>query len=113
MHDWVKGLLSVRRSHPALMTGEEQVLHADQDVLVYVRGRALDDGCSADGGERVVVAVNKGDRTAEFVMPADHTALEHCGNQRILLGKGVSFDLEGEGIRLIIPAGASAVAAFN
>lgn len=109
MHDWVKSLLDVRHSHPALMTGEEQVLRADTDLLVYVRGSALQQGCSANVGERVVVVVNKSDRAETFAMPVDHTALEHCGEEQLLLGYGASFHIEGDNARVTIPADASAV----
>jgi glycosidase len=81
MHDWVKGLLDVRRSHVALQSGDEQVLKADANVLVYVRGRNLQAGCSAqDAEERVLVLVNKGDRAETLDIPMSYTAVSSCQN---------------------------------
>lgn len=113
MHDWVKGLLDLRRSHAPLMTGQEQVLRADQDVLVYVRGTQLQQGCSTGAGERVVVVVNKGDHAATFTMPVEQTALEQCGDVKILLGTDASLRAEKDGVHIVVPANASAVATFN
>ena len=79
MHDWVKGLLELRRAHGALQSGEQQVLEAGADTMAYVRGGNLRWGCAASGGEgRMLVVVNKGDKEETLDLPMNHTALAEC-----------------------------------
>jgi glycosidase len=114
MHDWVKGLLDLRHSHAALQTGEEQVLRADTNLLIYVRGDQLQQGCAAKGpGERVVVVVNKADQPQTLTVPEALTALEGCSVKERLWGTGASFQVEDGTVHIVIPANASAIASFN
>ncbi len=46
---YAKNLIALRREHPALRTGDLQVLHADADVVLWQRSTA---------GQRLLVAVN-------------------------------------------------------
>src|SRR5258708_34306468 len=68
----LKTLLAIRGSHPALQTGEEQLLHPDQNVLVYVRTLHS----PAQGNQRVLIAVNKGSQSADTVVNIENTAID-------------------------------------
>jgi neopullulanase len=79
---WTSGLMALRGAHPALKTGIEQNLFADNDAFVFVRtpGEA---GCSSDhasgpANERVVVVVNKGTQSKTLDLPTEQTALAGC-----------------------------------
>lgn len=114
MHDWVKGLLTLRRAHTVLQTGEQQMLKADTHVLIYVRGNQLQQGCAANNsGERVVVVVNKADQPQTLTVPEALTALEGCKVKEPLWGTDASFHVERGAVSVIIPANASAIASFN
>ena len=112
MHRWVKGLLDLRRSHTALQTGEEQVLWAHKDLLVYIRGDRLHQGCSSQSNERDLVVTNKGDEPRTFTVPVDNTGLDGCAMKERLWG-AASFQVEGDTVRIVIPAKTSAIASFN
>ncbi len=114
MHRWVKGLLDLRSSHAALQTGEEQLLRADRNLLVYVRGSVLQHGCSVGpSGERVLIVTNKGNQAQTFTVPIDDTGLEGCVMKERLWGTGASFEVEGNAVRIVIHADTSAIAAFD
>jgi len=114
MHDWVKGLLDLRRSHPALSNGEEQVLQAGPNVLAYVRGQGLKSGCSTQtGGDRILVLINKGDRAETMDLPMEHTALEDCRDTRFLFGAKASFQANGSMLHVTLPPSATAMVELN
>ncbi|WP_433966756.1 alpha-amylase family glycosyl hydrolase [Tunturiibacter gelidiferens] len=75
-------LLALRHSHPALQTGDEQLLHADQNVLVYVR--TLHTPTQPD--QRILVAVNKAAQPSDTIVNIDDTALEGAQHANILYG---------------------------
>lgn len=113
MHHWVKGLLALRRSHAALQTGEEQVLWARKNLLVYIRGDNLHQGCSAAlPNERDLVITNKGDEPRTFNLPVDDTGLSGCTVKEYLWGTA-SFQVNGDTIRIAIPAKSAAIASFD
>jgi len=109
IHDWVKGLLDVRRSHEALQSGGEQVLRVDQNVLVSARGRKLEAGCSELTGERVLVFVNKGDKPESFDLLTGFTAISGCHNVKRLLGAEISAQLEQGAMHVTLPPSSSAL----
>jgi len=53
-------LLTLRRAHPALSTGDIVLLPAEGDVLAYERRH---------GAERLIVALNLGERTQHLALP--------------------------------------------
>lgn len=114
MHHWVKGLLDLRRSHSALQTGDEQVLWAHKDLLVYIRGDKLRQGCSAaaQSSERDLVVANKGTKPRTFTIPIDNTGLDGCAIKERLWG-AASFQIERDTLRINIPAKTSAIASFK
>ncbi len=85
MYDSVHGLLAVRARYAELQTGAEQVLHADADTLVYVRGAQLGTGC-ATGGGRMLVALNKSSEARTVTFSTAETALEGCVQKEAVLG---------------------------
>lgn len=114
MHDWVQGLLNLRHAHTALQTGEEQTLAADRNVLIYLRGDALQQGCAAkSAGERIVVAVNKASEPQTITIPEAMTALDGCSMKESLWGTDASFHVTEGAVRITIPAKASVIASFN
>ncbi|WP_158793122.1 alpha-amylase family glycosyl hydrolase [Granulicella sp. L60] len=75
-------LLTLRRSHPALQEGTEQLLHADRNVLVYVRTLST----STHANQRILIAVNKGSEASDIIIPTDATDLQDAHQSDILLG---------------------------
>jgi glycosidase len=75
-------LLALRRAHPALQSGDEQILHADQSVMAYVRTIKTPTGQK----QQVLVAVNKADRPEDIVINIDETVLEGAQHANTLLG---------------------------
>jgi neopullulanase len=103
MYDWVHGLLAVRRSQPALQTGEEQVLPGSDQVLAFVRGSALESGCSS--GERVVVLVNKGEQAESVTLTETNTALDGCKSAKLLWGAEAPVRVAEDAVQVAVPAG--------
>ncbi len=79
--DSLKKLLALRRLHPVLQSGDEQVVHADADALVFVRSLT-----SAGAVEHIVVAVNKARAARSVQVLTDATALEGLQHANVLQG---------------------------
>ena len=75
--DALQALLQMRRTHPALQSGSEQVLDVSKDVMVYAR---------VLGAERIVVAVNKSKAAQDISVVTDATDLEDAKGVQVLLG---------------------------
>ena len=101
MYDHVHGLLDMRARYPELQTGEEQVLHADADTLVYARGARLGTGCATDSG-RMLVALNKASEAQIVTFSTAETALDSCTQKQAVLGT-----IKQSGEQWTIPPGAS------
>jgi hypothetical protein len=78
MHNWVQALLKLRGEHTGLRDGEEQVLKADGDVLVYVR---------SDAKEKLLIAVNRKDSAQPVPVPMGDTVLSGVSHAEVLFGK--------------------------
>jgi glycosidase len=75
---WTSGLLAVRAAHPALQTGIEQNLFADDDVFAFVRSPDAA-GCSANhASDRLLIVVNKAAQSKVVDLSLDETALTGC-----------------------------------
>ena len=79
---WTSSLLALRNTHPALETGIEQNLFADEDAFAFVR-TPTESGCSSDhssspSNERFLIVVNKGTQLKTLDLPTDMTALAGC-----------------------------------
>jgi glycosidase len=75
---WTSGLLKMRASYPALQTGIEQNLFADEDVIAYIRSTD-ETGCATDQHtDRLLIVVNKGGQSKVVDLPMEETALAGC-----------------------------------
>jgi glycosidase len=105
---WFAELTRLRREHPALTCGGEQVLAANQDWLVTVRDlrhEAATD-CDARLGKthaegRVLVALHRGSAAATLDVPVRETWMEGCRLAKPLLGSAEdTITAEGGGLQL-------------
>jgi glycosidase len=78
----LQNLLTLRRLHPALQTGDEQVLHADNDVFIFVRTWLV----SAGASQHILVAVNKSHASQSVTMTTDDTAIAGLQQAKTLQG---------------------------
>lgn len=79
---WTSGMLALRASHPALETGLEQDLFADNDLFAFVRAPEVA-GCSPSnkhnpGAKRLLIVVNKAAKSKSLDLPVEDTALAGC-----------------------------------
>jgi glycosidase len=79
---WISGLLSLRAEHPALESGLEQNLFADQDLFAFVRSPdgtgCLPDHSAARRNERILVVTNKAAMMKALDLSVEQTALAGC-----------------------------------
>ena len=106
MYAWVQRLLQLRALYFELQTGDEQVLAADENVLITVRGNDLREPCGAGHG-RVLVAINKADTVQTVDLVTAKTALEGCAAAVSLLGEAHAGMTERGARQLTVPPGAS------
>jgi glycosidase len=79
---WTSEMLALRASHPALKTGLEQDLFADDEVFAFVRTAEAED-CSPShkhdsGAKRLLIVVNKAAKSKSLDLPVEDTALAGC-----------------------------------
>jgi glycosidase len=75
---WTSSLLKLRSTHPALQTGIEQNLFADEDVIAFVRSPD-EAGCAPDHSSgRLLIVVNKAEKSKVVDLPVEETALAGC-----------------------------------
>ena len=106
MYAWVQHLLMLRAHSPELQTGDEQVLAADDNLLLAVRGSELQKPCGAGRG-RVLLAVNKADTARTLNLRTAETALEGCAAPVSWLGDAQVGAAGGEARQLTVSPGAS------
>jgi glycosidase len=79
---WVNMLFGFRKQHPALQTGEQQNLFADDNAFAFIRTQDIHNGCSgADQGgklERFLIVINNSDHTRQLSINTQETAAERC-----------------------------------
>ncbi len=108
MFDWVQHLLQLRAQTPELTEGQQQLLHADADTLLYVRGMRLDKGCNSSQNPRVLIAANKAATTKQISFNIADTALAGCGKGETKLGTMIVPAAGTDGIlTLTVPPGAA------
>ena len=107
MFAWVQHLLQLRAQMPELNTGQEQVLHADTDTLVYVRGVRLSEGCAA--ATRVLVAINKSSSPESVTFQTGDTALAGCNAATPVLGSMEAHPAANGELQLTVPPGATVI----
>ena len=82
----VSRLMHFRAEHPALLTGQQQNLFADDSAFVFLRSADIHSGCTVDGPTRILVAINKANQPRELSIPTPLTALENCTQLKPELG---------------------------
>ena len=102
---WTSGLLKLRSTHPALQTGIEQNLFADDNAFVFVRSTSAS-GCSADRSkETFLIAVNKQQRSRMIQLTEDGTSLAGCSEfHAVAPAGGTSPTVDGDKLRIEEPA---------
>ncbi|MGO9445849.1 MAG: alpha-amylase family glycosyl hydrolase, partial [Thiobacillaceae bacterium] len=79
---WTSGMLALRASHPALKTGLEQNLFADDDVFAFVRtpdaGSCSSSHSSDPSKERLLIIVNNAKHSESLELSMEWTALAAC-----------------------------------
>lgn len=90
MYSWVSDLTHMRREHPALMCGGEQVLSAGKDWFVMMRdaAKAPIASCAAGSNERVLVAFHRGDAAWSQQVKLDETWMQGCHLQPPVVATG-------------------------
>jgi glycosidase len=75
---WTLGLLALRAAHPALQTGIEQDLYADENLFAFVRA-PQEAGCpSSHSSMRLLIVANKAATKQNAHLPMTETALSGC-----------------------------------
>ena len=78
VHNWVEGLLHFRDSQPVFGDGGQQDILYNATTMVYLRARDLNQGCKAGDSDRVLVAINDGDKAETLKIDPADTALAGC-----------------------------------
>ncbi len=102
IHDWVKNMLSIRRSSPELSGGEQQIIWSDSGTIAFVRGSALSSGCDSLH-RRVLVFLNKSAKATKVSLPTDGTSLSNCKSTTVLLGNQESIKLQDQRLQAKLP----------
>ena len=91
MYVWVEHLAALRRAHPALSCGAEQVLASSDDWIIFTRdsSRATDASC-ANAHERVLIAIHRGPNVASTTVPIGETLMSGCQIEQPYVASGTS-----------------------
>jgi neopullulanase len=91
MYAWVAHLAALRRAHPTLSCGAEQVLASSDDWIIFTRdsGHATDASC-ANGHERVLIAIHRGPNVASTTVPIGETLMSGCQIEQPYVASGTS-----------------------
>ncbi len=95
MFEWTRDLLRLRREHAALRRGAQLDLHFDDDSYAYAR---------REGGETVVVALNRSAAPKEVSFPASYLDARDGARLAPLLGATDSPSAAAGSLRLTVPA---------
>jgi neopullulanase len=109
MFAWVKMLFGFRKQHPALQTGEQQNLFADDNTLAFIRTQDIHNGCSVanrDGNlERFLIVINNSDHPTQLNINTQETAAEGCVHFVSVLSSsnnsGVGPSMDGTTLHLV------------
>lgn len=105
----LQALIALRRSHPALQLGNQQILHVDHDVLVYVRSLQT----APSPTKNILIAINKGSQAADTRIELKGTALEVSTRSRVLLGASDAISMSGGEMSLHIAPSAAVIAELD
>lgn len=79
---WASSLFQFRKQHPALQTGEQQNLVADDSAFVFIRARDIRRGCSSidhdKESERFLIVTNDSDQPRRLSIDTQETAAQGC-----------------------------------
>lgn len=79
LHDWVRAVMLLRQRTPALQTGVQQMLFADNDTLAFTRGPERSRNClTSPNEERYMIVVNNNIATKNIEIPLQASAAEGC-----------------------------------
>jgi glycosidase len=95
MFEWTRDLLRLRREHAALRRGSLTDLHFDDDSYAYAR---------RDGGETVVVALNRAAAPKEMSIPAAYLDARDGARLEPLLGAADRPVVAAGNLKLMVPA---------
>jgi glycosidase len=90
----LQNLLTLRRLHPALQVGDEQVLHVENDILIFARTDV--------SKQRIVVAVNKARASRSVTFDTDDTVLAGVHHASPLLGDSGTSSIAPHSITLLL-----------
>ncbi len=108
-------MLALRKEHPALKSGFEQDMFADNDAFAFVRSAAGEVGCDANQkADRELVVVNKAPTAKTINLPLADTALAGCSEfQAEAPATGGAPQVRGGNLRVEEPAESLTVYSVN
>lgn len=111
VHSWVKGLLQFRDSQPVFGDGGQQDIEFSRRTMVYLRARHLTAGCGPDTTDRVMVAINDGNKGTTLRIAPKDTALEGC--TQFLPAAGTHVPAAVQGGKVTIQLGPKQMAIYK
>jgi len=97
-------LIAIRKAHPALSRGGFVSLHTGEHALVYLRE-------AAEGEDRVIVALNRGEQDAPVELQLTAAAAAVTRWQELFLDAGSALAATDGKLTLTIPAGGARIRA--
>lgn len=88
-----KNIIALRKTHPALRTGDFHILYAEGQQIAYWRRLA---------GEEVLVVFNAAKHPAQIRLPALH--LQHTGYRSVFPGRGEVYPVENHALDATLEA---------
>ncbi|MGI8773020.1 MAG: alpha-amylase family glycosyl hydrolase [Acidobacteriaceae bacterium] len=109
MHDWVADLFHFRRLHPALRTGQLQLIFADKTAIAYVRTPSASGCLGPSSGERYLVVLNNADKPRQLALDTNETSLAGCTRFSAAIHPASEPRLEGARLLISLPPKGMAV----
>ena len=100
MHDWLAGMLALRSAHPALRTGNQQNLFADQNLFAFTRSSQQ---------ETILVVANKAQVPQNLSMELGATSLESATLLSGITAQSPSAQISKQRLSLTMPPHSFAV----
>jgi neopullulanase len=109
MYNWVSRLANLRRAHPALSCGAEQVLASSDDWIIYTRdsSHATNSSCP-NTDERMLIAIHRGPKAASTTVPLGKTWMSGClirqpevaasGSSVLISGDEMKVQIQGDDV---------------
>ena len=105
MHAWVSKVFALRKSAPALQSGEQQEVVADAETFGFVRQtKGAGDCLAAPGAERYLVVLNVDKQAKTIDVDPGGTWLAGCTRMESVLGEGVRASRAAGALRVDLPA---------